>query len=131
MIKAIPGISTTESCQRVTTISIKKKAPKKIDPPKLIHNSLSLTQDVQQIREAIRYHFIKSQQIPLPTRLDYYRIGRTLGRGAFGKVSMCLHKLSHSLVAIKSIKKDASKGVKQRTLIEMTLQQSCRDRNVI
>lgn len=56
-------------------------------------------------------HFLKSN-LSFPTRLDYYRIGRTLGRGAFGKVSLCLHKLSHTLVAIKSIKKDASQDVK-------------------
>lgn len=70
-------------------------------------------------------------QTPLPTRLDFYRIGRTLGRGAFGKVSLCLHKLSHSLVAIKSIKKEAESDIKHRALVEMSLQQSCKDRNVI
>jgi len=59
--------------------------------------------------------------LPPDTQPDFYRIGRTLGRGAFGKVSLCLHKLAHSLVAIKSIKKDASDDIKARTLQEMQL----------
>jgi serine/threonine protein kinase len=33
-----------------------------------------------------------------------------------------LHKLSHSLVAIKSIKKEADHDVKHKTLCEMSLQ---------
>lgn len=68
----------------------------------------------------------------MPTRLDFYRIGRTLGRGAFGKVSLCLHKLSQQLVAVKSVKKDQDNlDCQQRALQEMQLIQSCRDRNVM
>jgi serine/threonine protein kinase len=33
-------------------------------------------------------------------------IGRVLGRGAFGKVNLCVHKLSEKLVAVKSLYKD-------------------------
>eukprot|EP00826_Nyctotherus_ovalis_P046432 TRINITY_DN5246_c0_g2_i4.p6 TRINITY_DN5246_c0_g2~~TRINITY_DN5246_c0_g2_i4.p6 ORF type:complete len:112 (-),score=30.54 TRINITY_DN5246_c0_g2_i4:770-1105(-) len=32
-------------------------------------------------------------------------IGRVLGKGAFGKVNLCVHKLSEQLVAIKSLHK--------------------------
>jgi len=39
------------------------------------------------------------------TNLDFYIVGRILGKGAFGKVNMCLHKLSRKLVAIKSLHK--------------------------
>jgi serine/threonine protein kinase len=35
-----------------------------------------------------------------------YRIGRVLGRGAFGKVNLSSHKLNEKLVAIKSINKE-------------------------
>ena len=35
--------------------------------------------------------------------MEYYRIGRILGRGAFGKVNLGCHKITDYLVAIKSI----------------------------
>ncbi len=73
-----------------------------------------------QIQSIFKQHFKKYCVAP-PTQLDFYRIGRTLGRGAFGKVSLCLHKLAHSLVAVKSIKKNASDDIKSRTLVEMQL----------
>jgi serine/threonine protein kinase len=68
---------------------------------------------------------------PPATAAEFYRIGHTLGRGAFGKVSLCMHKLSQQLVAIKSMKKDADDEVKQRTLQEMAIIQSIKHENVI
>lgn len=40
------------------------------------------------------------------TTTEFYRAGKMLGRGAFGKVSMGMHKLSRKLVALKSINKE-------------------------
>jgi hypothetical protein len=37
--------------------------------------------------------------------ISLYRIGKVLGKGAFGKVNLGLHKLSGKLVAVKSINK--------------------------
>lgn len=39
------------------------------------------------------------------TTIEYYRIGKVLGKGAFGKVNLAMHKLSKKFVAIKSINK--------------------------
>lgn len=41
------------------------------------------------------------------TTLDFYRIGKMLGRGAFGKVNLAMHKLVRKLVALKSLNKEA------------------------
>jgi NUAK family SNF1-like kinase len=39
----------------------------------------------------------------------FYKIGKLLGKGAFGKVSLGLHKLTGRFVAIKSIHKQLMK----------------------
>lgn len=65
-----------------------------------------------------------------PTQVQFYRIGRTLGRGAFGKVSLALHRLTAQLVAVKSVKK-GSQIQEQRCLQEMQLITQCRDRNIM
>ena len=41
-----------------------------------------------------------------PTTTEFYRIGRLLGKGAFGKVNLGMHKLTGAMVAIKSINKE-------------------------
>ncbi len=57
--------------------------------------------------------------IPPKTCSNFYRIGRTLGRGTFGKVSIGVHKLTQQLVAIKSVKKNEE--IQRGTLEEMSL----------
>ena len=47
---------------------------------------------------------------PPQTTSEFYRIGRVLGRGAFGKVNLAAHKVSEQLVAIKSINKEFLKS---------------------
>jgi serine/threonine protein kinase len=44
---------------------------------------------------------------PPVTTTEFYRIGKMLGRGAFGKVNLAMHKLVRKLVAIKSLNKEA------------------------
>ncbi len=44
------------------------------------------------------------QNPEMKTTIDFYKIGRVLGRGGFGKVNLGLHRLTRKLVAIKSIK---------------------------
>ena len=39
------------------------------------------------------------------TDLTFYKIGKMLGRGAFGKVNLGMHKLVRKLVALKSLNK--------------------------
>ena len=45
----------------------------------------------------------KTHKEPPKTTTDFYIIGRVLGKGAFGKVNLSVHKLSEKLVAIKSM----------------------------
>ena len=53
--------------------------------------------------------FAKFKEAPSTTS-EFYRIGRVLGKGAFGKVNLAAHKVSEQLVAIKSINKEFLKN---------------------
>lgn len=53
----------------------------------------------------INENFLNFQEPP-QTTLDFYRIGKMLGRGAFGKVNLAMHKLIRKLVALKSLNKE-------------------------
>lgn len=44
-----------------------------------------------------------------PTTLDYYRFEKLIGKGAFGKVTLGVHKLTGKHVAIKTIEKSYMK----------------------
>jgi len=59
---------------------------------------------VWQIKRLIKIAFKRDEAPPITT-IMFYKIGRLLGRGAFGKVNLALQKLSRKLVAIKSINK--------------------------
>lgn len=39
------------------------------------------------------------------TKMDYYKIGKVIGKGAFGKVNLAIHRLTSRFLAVKSINK--------------------------
>lgn len=40
---------------------------------------------------------------PPATSADFYKIGKVMGKGAFGKVNLAIHRISEKFVALKSI----------------------------
>ena len=42
---------------------------------------------------------------PPETLVENYKIGKVMGKGAFGKVNLAIHRLSSKFVALKSINK--------------------------
>ena len=53
---------------------------------------------VEKIKEGFTRDGVK-------TTAEFFKIGKMLGKGAFGRVNLALHKLCSSLVAVKSINK--------------------------
>jgi len=51
------------------------------------------SKDLSKLQKLIRFNFRKFNEPPATTS-EFYRIGRVLGRGAFGKVNLAAHKLS-------------------------------------
>jgi serine/threonine protein kinase len=55
--------------------------------------------------QEIHKSFAKKGTAP-ETDINYYRVGKMLGRGAFGKVNLAMHKIVRKLVALKSLNKE-------------------------
>ena len=85
--------------------------------------------DMEIISSYIKNFYKKNKKYP-STKMKFYKYGRLLGKGAFGKVNLCLHTLTGRLVAIKSINKEKIKNerqkrkIKQETSIMETLSKS-------
>jgi serine/threonine protein kinase len=56
------------------------------------------------IKRKIKMNFKRNLCAPSTTE-SFYRIGRVLGKGAFGKVNLACQKLSRKICAVKSINK--------------------------
>lgn len=72
-------------------------------------NMSPYSKDISKLQKMITLNFKKFNEAPQTTS-EFYRIGRVLGRGAFGKVNLAAHKVSEQLVAIKSINKEFLKS---------------------
>jgi len=60
--------------------------------------------EMKETLEIIKAHWRDKGEAP-KTDMKFYKIGRVLGKGAFGKVNLGIHKLTGKFVAIKSISK--------------------------
>ena len=63
-----------------------------------------VTQDREKLIRYVKAYVSKYNKIP-HTTLDFYRFVKLLGKGAFGKITLGIHKLTGKYVAIKSIDK--------------------------
>ena len=67
----------------------KDEGEAKLTPRTLIYNSI-----ISNIKAKI-----------YDTKIEYYKIGKVIGKGAFGKVNLAVHRLTGKFVALKSINK--------------------------
>ncbi len=71
-------------------------------------NDDGMLQDREKLQKYIKQYIKKRQEFP-PTTVDYYRFMKLIGKGAFGKVTLGIHKLSGKQVAIKTVDKSLMK----------------------
>ena len=97
-----------------------------------IKNLSPRSKEVCLIKQLIIDCFKKYNKPP-KTQLELYKIGKMLGKGAFGKVNLGLHRLTRKLVAIKSINMDFMKEESQKKKImnEINILKSLRHPNNI
>lgn len=88
--------------------------------------------EIKYINDKITSSFSKTK-LPPTTTVEFYKVGKTLGKGAFGKVNLVMHKLSRKLVALKSINKDYLKEEtsKKKMLQEVQILRRNRHPNVV
>ena len=64
----------------------------------------AISDDRDKLIRYIKAHVKKHGTIP-HTSLEFYKFVKLLGKGAFGKITLGIHKLTGKYVAIKSIDK--------------------------
>jgi len=83
------------------------------------------SREVALLTKVITDCFFKYNKMP-KTRIELYKVGKILGKGAFGKVNLGLHRLTRKLVAIKSSDKDQIKeeSTKRKMMQEIDILKS-------
>lgn len=61
--------------------------------------------EIQQVMSIVQKHIRQWGKVP-STSIQFYRVGKMLGRGAFGRVSLGMHKMVRKLVAMKTLNRD-------------------------
>jgi serine/threonine protein kinase len=59
-------------------------------------------QEIWAVKRKVKVSFKRDLAPPI-TKIEFYRIGRVLGKGAYGKVNLAQQKLTRRLCAVKSI----------------------------
>jgi MAP/microtubule affinity-regulating kinase len=80
------------------------------------NKSLYYSEESQKLSQYIKDYYNLSDEYPT-SNLHFYKFGRIIGKGAFGKVNIGLHILTGRIVAIKSFNKTTFKDEKYRTKI--------------
>eukprot|EP01022_Parablepharisma_sp_SALTPOND_P013441 TRINITY_DN17_c0_g2_i1.p1 TRINITY_DN17_c0_g2~~TRINITY_DN17_c0_g2_i1.p1 ORF type:complete len:912 (+),score=114.75 TRINITY_DN17_c0_g2_i1:1513-4248(+) len=95
-------------------------------------NKLGHQKDMEKLVNYITTYFKQHKEAP-PTTTEFYRIGRLLGKGAFGKVNLGMHKLTGKMVAIKSINKECftDESSKKKVMQEFSILKLMRHSSVI
>jgi len=113
----------------VLSDNFKEAAPKKLNKIEQAKEELiEWIADCNIILKAVDKK--KNKEHP-QSNTNFYIIGRVLGRGAFGKANLCIHKLTGKLVAIKSLNKEYFKSNKKKLNNEINILKALQHKNVV
>jgi len=90
------------------------------------------SRQVYKITKAIKENFKENSDCHNTTK-EFYKIGKWIGKGAFGKVNLAVQKLTQSLVAIKSINKQylMDDNSRKKVMQEVYILKKIRHHNVV
>jgi len=88
--------------------------------------------EMMEISSYIKKYWVNNKEAP-KTEVKFYKIGKILGRGAFGKVHLGIHKLTGRFVAIKLIHKQLMKdeASKKKVMCEVSIWEKLAHENII
>ena len=75
-----------------------------VDGTQKISLNESIVTEREQLIQFLRKYIQKNGECP-PTTLEFYKFVKLIGKGAFGKVTLGIHKLTGKNVAIKTFEK--------------------------
>jgi tRNA A-37 threonylcarbamoyl transferase component Bud32 len=92
-----------------------------------------LNKIIFELKDAFANWPLSKSSEKFQTKISYYRIGKLLGKGAFGKVNLGMHKLTGKLVAIKSLSKKlmANSQSTKKIMKELDILKQLRHPNVL
>ena len=92
----------------------------------------TILQERDQLIKYIKQYIKKNNELP-PTTLNFYKFVKLIGKGAFGKVTLGVHKLTGKQVAIKTIEKNYMQDdfSKRKVFQEVYLLKKIKHSNVI
>ena len=95
-------------------------------------NPWDMTKSKEDLIEQIKLYILENGKEP-ETKAKFYRVGKLLGRGAFGKVSLGMHKATNQLVAIKSINKEFLEEERSRRKVakEVSILKKLQHKNIV
>ena len=90
------------------------------------------TRIILKIQKGIALNF-KRTSLPPETVVENYKIGKVMGKGAFGKVNLAIHRLSGKFVALKSINKQimTEEASKRKVMQEFNILRRTRQKNIV
>jgi serine/threonine protein kinase len=94
--------------QRVPMNSKKYLKPSSAKGPKTVVLNDKMITEREELIQFTKKYIKKHNELP-PTTLEYYEFVKCIGKGAFGKVTLGIHKLTGKYVAIKTIDKSLIK----------------------
>lgn len=114
--------SSSENILNISTSSVKST----------VRESNYYKREAEKISNYIKQYYDKNKDFP-QTTLHFYKYGRLLGRGAFGKVNLGLHIMSGRLVAVKSFNKTklSSENANRKILQEVNLMKNLRHNSIV
>lgn len=124
--------SETNTQEGIALVDLNKPHTKIVQIDWQSLNPWDMTKSKEDLIEQIKSYIRENGKEP-ETKAKFYRVGKLLGRGAFGKVSLGMHKATNQLVAIKSINKEFLEEERSRRKVakEVAILKKLQHKNIV